>query len=74
MRMGTPRLLTSDNGSEFRNELDTKLMELLKIKHIFTTPYHPQVKAVIIQHVKYTQHLACLLVYFTLALYFHHLL
>ena len=68
MRIGIPRLLTSDNGSEFRNELDTKLMELLGIKHIFTTPYHPQVKAVIIVHVNYTQHLASLLVYFTLAL------
>ena len=54
MRMGIPRLLTSDNGSEFKNELDKKLMELLGIKHIFTTPYHPQVKAAIVLDVKHT--------------------
>ena len=42
MRMGT-RLLTMDNGKEFKNHLDTKLSELLGIKRIFTTPYHPQV-------------------------------
>ena len=54
MRMDIPRLLTSDNCSEFKNELDKNLMELLGIKHIFTTPYHPQVKAVIVLDVKHT--------------------
>ena len=54
MHMGIPHLLTSDNSREFKNELDKKLMELLGVKHIFTTPYHPQVKAVIILDVMYT--------------------
>ena len=43
MRMGLPRLLTTDQGSEFKNEIDKQMMKLLGIKRIFTTPYHPQV-------------------------------
>ena len=68
MHMGIPHLLMSDNGSEFKNELDKKLIVLLGIKHIFTTPYHPLVKAVIALDVKYAVFiiLACLLMHFTL--------
>ena len=56
MRICIPHLLTLDNRSEFKNELDKKLMELLGIRHIFTTPYmyNPQVKAVIVLDVKHT--------------------
>ena len=43
MRMGLPRILTSDQGGEFRNEIDKNIMKLLGIKHHFITPYHPQV-------------------------------
>ena len=43
MRMGIPRVLTTDNGTEFKNQLDTHLAEALGIKRIYTTPYHPQV-------------------------------
>ena len=43
MRMGIPRVVTTDNGTEFKNQLDTHLAEALGIKRIFTTPYHPQV-------------------------------
>ena len=43
MRMGLPRLLTSDQGGEFRNAIDKSIMEMLGIKHHFLTPYHPQV-------------------------------
>ena len=43
MRMGIPEFLTSDNGSEFKNELDAQLAMSLGIKRIFTTPYHTQV-------------------------------
>ena len=39
--MGIPRVLTFDNGGEFRNELDGQLAKALGIKRIFTTPYHP---------------------------------
>ncbi|KAL5493888.1 hypothetical protein EMCRGX_G015123 [Ephydatia muelleri] len=48
MRMGIPRVLTSDNGGEFRNELDGQLAKALGIKRIFTTPYHPQLRKVTI--------------------------
>ena len=43
MRMGLPKLLTTDQGSEFRNHLDKEVMSLLGIKRHFVTPYHPQV-------------------------------
>ena len=47
MRMGIPKPLTSDNGSEFKNELDALF---LGIKRIFTTPYHPQVSLYLYLH------------------------
>ena len=43
MHMGLPKVITSDNGSEFKNHLDDRLSELLEIKRRLTTPYHPQV-------------------------------
>ena len=43
MRMGLPRLLTSDQGGEFRNAIDKSIMEMLGKKRHFVTPYHPQV-------------------------------
>ena len=43
MRMGLPRVLLSDNGSEFCNELNDQLAEMLGIKRRLTTPYHHQV-------------------------------
>ncbi|KAL5475728.1 hypothetical protein EMCRGX_G025577 [Ephydatia muelleri] len=43
MRMGLPRVLLSDNGSEFCNALNDQLSEMLGIKRRLTTPYHPQV-------------------------------
>ena len=33
-------MLASDNGREFKNELDGELMKHLGVKRIFT-PYHP---------------------------------
>ena len=42
MRMGIPKLVTSDQGSEFNNKLNAELMKKLNIKHILTTAYHPQ--------------------------------
>ena len=39
-----PRVLLSDNGTEFCNELSDTLNEvLIGIKKRLTTPYHPQV-------------------------------
>ena len=43
MRMGNPRVLTSDQGSEFNNKLNSEFMSLLQIDHRLATPYHPQV-------------------------------
>ena len=43
MRMGIPKVLTSDNGSEFRNDLEMRLTKALGVIRIYTTPYHPQV-------------------------------
>ena len=39
MRMGLPRVLLSDNGSEFCNELNNQLAKMLGIK----LHHHPQV-------------------------------
>lgn len=43
MRMGLPHIITSDQGGEFVNNLNKKLMGKLGIKHHLTTAYHPQV-------------------------------
>ena len=42
MRMGIPKILTTDQGREFKNALNDELMKSLNIKHL-TTAYHPQV-------------------------------
>ncbi|KAL5488701.1 hypothetical protein EMCRGX_G017682 [Ephydatia muelleri] len=42
MRMGIPKVLTTDNGSEFRNDLEMRLAKALGVKRIYTTSYHPQ--------------------------------
>ena len=41
-RHGVPRVMTSDRGVEFNNQLIRILTETYKIKHITTTAYHPQ--------------------------------
>ncbi len=43
MKMGLCRVVTSDQGKEFNNKLNSELMKLLNIDHHLTTPYHPQV-------------------------------
>ena len=51
MRMGIPKVITSDQGREFNNKLNGELMERLQIDHRLTTPYHPQVRLSIIESV-----------------------
>lgn len=46
MRMGLCKVITSDQGKEFNNELNKELMKRLNIDHRLTTPYHPQVSLV----------------------------
>ena len=43
MRMGIPKVITTDQGSEFRNHLNKEMTTLLGINHRLTTAYHPQV-------------------------------
>ena len=33
----------SDQGGEFKSNLEKEIMELLQIKQHYITPYHPQV-------------------------------
>jgi hypothetical protein len=41
-RFGFPRLIVSDNGTQFATELWVSVMRKLNATAIFTTPYHPQ--------------------------------
>ena len=43
MRMGIPRVIMTDQGSEFCNKLNEEFNRVLGIKHQLTTAYHPQV-------------------------------
>ena len=42
---GIANVLTTDNGSEFRNKLNAAMLKKLGIRHSFITPYHPQVQS-----------------------------
>ncbi|UYV72039.1 hypothetical protein LAZ67_9001614 [Cordylochernes scorpioides] len=42
LRHGAPQYLISDRGSQFTSNLMKKVMKTCKIKHCFTTSYHPQ--------------------------------
>jgi len=41
-RFGVPRKIVIDEGSQFTSNMMEKLMEEYKIKHMKSTPYHPQ--------------------------------
>jgi hypothetical protein len=41
-RYGCPRHIQTDNGLEFKNDLVAQLFKKWKIRHHFSTPYHPQ--------------------------------
>jgi Integrase zinc binding domain/Integrase core domain len=46
-RHGIPNQLTSDRGTEFVNELISKLCRAYQIQHITTTAYHPQANGLV---------------------------
>jgi hypothetical protein len=46
-RHGTPKILLSDQGSHFRNELVEKLCQKFKIQRRFSSPYHPQTNGLV---------------------------
>ena len=52
---GSPRVLTSDNGSEFRNELISGLSKLFETKQSFSAPYYPQANGATERHVSTTK-------------------
>ena len=40
--MGLPAVITTDQGTEFKNKLNDELMKAFNIEHRLTTAYHPQ--------------------------------
>ena len=40
--MGLSSVITTDQGREFRNQVNHQLVEVFGIKHCLITPYHPQ--------------------------------
>uniref|UniRef100_A0A803TE47 Gypsy retrotransposon integrase-like protein 1 n=1 Tax=Anolis carolinensis TaxID=28377 RepID=A0A803TE47_ANOCA len=46
-RTGFPRELVSDLGTQFTSRLMKKLLELCGIKHLTSTPYHPQTNGLV---------------------------
>ena len=44
MQMGIPRVLTSDQGTEFHNQINEELTTLLKVDHRLSTAYHPNME------------------------------
>ena len=41
-RFGIPKSIHSDNGPHFANEVIERLIQILRIRHKFSTPYYPQ--------------------------------
>ncbi|UYV77623.1 hypothetical protein LAZ67_15001761 [Cordylochernes scorpioides] len=41
LRHGAPKFLISDRGSQFTSNLMKEVMKMCKVKHCFTTSYHP---------------------------------
>lgn len=46
-RMGIPMEILTDQGRQFISECMKRVNELLKVKHLITTPYHPQCNGLI---------------------------
>jgi hypothetical protein len=46
-RHGCPRVILSDRGTHFRNELVDGLCEKFEIKHKLSSPYHPQTNGLV---------------------------
>ena len=41
-RFGAPKIIQSDQGTHFVNEVVMKLTQRFRIKHSLSSPYHPQ--------------------------------
>src|SRR3954453_142317 len=44
---GCPQKILSDCGAHFKNQIIEKLMKKFQIKHLFSTPYHPQTNGLV---------------------------
>ena len=44
---GCPQIILSDRGTHFKNQLIDGLTERFEIKHLFSTPYHPQTNGLV---------------------------
>eukprot|EP00733_Pompholyxophrys_punicea_P001122 Pompholyxophrys_punicea_v1_NODE_493_length_1798_cov_6.648800.p2 type:complete len:190 gc:universal NODE_493_length_1798_cov_6.648800:1042-473(-) len=49
---GPPKIIQSDNGSEFTNQVVHELVKLLKIDQRCTSPYHPRANGTAERHVQ----------------------
>jgi len=50
--IGFPKIVQSDQGSEFKNDPVKDLLTKLKTEHRLTTPYHPRANGVAERHVR----------------------
>ena len=46
-RHGCPTKILSDRGSHFKNQMIEELTKRFEIKHLFSTPYHPQTNGLV---------------------------
>jgi transposase InsO family protein len=46
-KYGLPKILISDRGSAFHNDVVAMLHTQLRVRHLFTVPYHPQSNGVV---------------------------
>src|SRR5438034_513931 len=46
-RHGCPAKILSDQGSHFKNRMVEQLVQKFEIKHLFSTPYHPQTNGLV---------------------------
>jgi transposase InsO family protein len=52
LRFGLPKIIQSDNGTEFVNSLMEELLTLFKIHHRLSLPYHPRCNGIVEREVK----------------------
>ena len=59
MRMGLPHVIVSEDGKDFDNQLNADITGLLGIQHRLITPYHPQVRVLVISYYFIVKHIYC---------------
>ena len=46
-RHGCPQRILSDRGTHFNNEMIAKLVDKFSMRHLLSTPYHPQTNGLV---------------------------